>query len=477
LAEKNRYRCYIVERESGAARRSRKTEPGCALEVVQFLEDGVPGWAVETLARTILVETVPDGMKLGAEKTSVTRQGYRQDRRGGISIATEQFYCGSMGQNAAKDELRAAMARTQSNLAMLDKELAAARQREADFARRLAVQENLGKANDARRRRLELDDLIATANEAHHQALDLRRQAERRLFDAVDSLNNFERDCREQRQQLLGRRGDQGEFLDDIRDCQRKLTELNDRRAAIARQLPADQLTERALQRVPPVDELTPKYYAVRNLLEQFREIPQVGAVEVYEHHKAQYDRQRSIYREHEAGLKSWETEFRLAKEKYLVVVDHTIREYRRNVLALSELAGVSADVVLPDLHAQDDSLDQAELLVRIGYDGKRATAIGGAYHSGGQRVVSSLILLMSLATSGGISRGGFFIIDEPFAHLSLERIDDVTRFLDKTQCQFILTSPTTHNVNVFNAARLQLNFRIKRPDDTKAPVPTVIRR
>jgi hypothetical protein len=158
-------------------------------------------------------------------------------------------------------------------------------------------------------------------------------------------------------------------------------------------------------------------------------------------------------------------------------VVDHTIRDYRKNILALSDLAGINSEVILPNLSQYEDNLEQAELQVRFGYDGKKATAIGGSGHSGGQRVVSSLILLMSLATSGGTQRGGFFIIDEPFAHLSLERIDDVSQFLNKTKCQFILTSPTTHNVNVFSAARLQLNFRIKRPDETYAAVPTVIRR
>ena len=158
------------------------------------------------------------------------------------------------------------------------------------------------------------------------------------------------------------------------------------------------------------------------------------------------------------------------------MVVDHTIREYRKNVLSLAEIAGVSTEVVVPNLEDDKAGLENAELLVRFGFDGKRAAEIGGVGHSGGQRVVSSLILLMSLATSGG-QRGGFFIIDEPFAHLSIERIDDVSRFLNQTECQFILTSPTTHNVNVFSAARLQLNFRIKRQDEDFAPIPTVIRR
>lgn len=475
LAERNRYRCYVVERELSTPRR--KAEPGAAIEYVQFLEDGIPVWVVENLSRTILVDSVQDGLRLGSSKTSVTSQGYRQDRRGGISIATEQFYCGSLGQTAQQDDLREAGKRIQSNISMLDGQLSEAKAKQHDLERRLAIQENLGRASEARRRRQEIDEEVSKANEEHHTALEVRRQAEHKLFDAVDELNNFERETREYREFLLTRRGDQSEFLDEIRDQQKRITQLKDQLSTLSTKLGDKNLTDRALREVPELDEITPKYYAVRNLLEQYSEPPEEGAVEVYEHHKAQYERQRKIYREHEEGLKSWETEFRLAKEKYLVVVDHTIREYRKNVLALANLAGVTAEVVLPNLHETDESLDKAELQVRIGFDGKRATAISGAFHSGGQRVVSSLILLMSLATSGGISRGGFFIIDEPFAHLSLERIDDVTRFLDKTQCQFILTSPTTHNVNVFSAARLQLNFRVKAPTARRAPIPTIIRR
>ena len=33
------------------------------------------------------------------------------------------------------------------------------------------------------------------------------------------------------------------------------------------------------------------------------------------------------------------------------------------------------------------------------------------------------------------------------------------------------------HYVNVFSAARLQLNFRVKLPTGTRVPFPTIIRR
>ena len=275
----------------------------------------------------------------------------------------------------------------------------------------------------------------------------------------------------------LERKADQSETMTELEDLQKSITKARKTIVDVEEQLDASQLTDKALKSVQELDELSPRYYAVQALLEEYEEEPDEAAVHVYEHHNKQFEEQQRIYSDHEAGLRNWHNEFQQARQKYVVVVEHTIREYRRNVLLLAELAGVDADIHLPNLHAAEDSLDTAELNVRFGFDGKAASDVRGVSHSGGQRVISSLILLMALATSGGRTGGGFFIIDEPFAHLSIERIDDVTRFLVKTQCQFILTSPTTHNVNVFSAARLQMNFRIKRPGAEFAPIPTIIRR
>ena len=473
LAERNKYRCYIVAPGTKGGMRAPR---GSALEVVNFTEGGAPDWVYENLSRIQLVETVEDGMKR-QDAITVTENGYRQDRRGGVSIAVDTYHCGSLGQSSSKEVLGKEIQDARSEHGQINKAKSDLRMKEQGLLQRIEVQEQLGKVGDAKARLEVIKDELPKANDGHKQALLLKRQAEDKLFAALEELNNYEHELNEHRRVIAERREDQSEYLQDAKDAQDALEKLNRQLARIEENLGTELLTPQALRDVEPVDELTPRFYAVKNLLAEYEEIPDENALHVYEHHKSQYDRQRKIYNEHEDGLRSWETEFRLARQKYLAVVDHTIREYRTNILALSDLAGINSEVIVPNLSHYEENLEQAELQVRFGYDGKKATAIGGSGHSGGQRVVSSLILLMSLATSGGIQRGGFFIIDEPFAHLSLERIDDVSQFLNKTKCQFILTSPTTHNVNVFSAARLQLNFRIKRPDDVYAAVPTVIRR
>ena len=124
-----------------------------------------------------------------------------------------------------------------------------------------------------------------------------------------------------------------------------------------------------------------------------------------------------------------------------------------------------------------DDLIGKAGLEVRIGFDGKKPVAVDDSKLSGGQSVVASLILLMALTMQEGESAAGFFILDEPFAHLSVERIDEVARFLTVTRAQFLITTPTTHNLLVYNPAGLTLNLRKKGATERHAPVPTFLRR
>lgn len=477
LGQQNRYRCYVVANEPDAQANLGSATKDSAATMVDLLIEGIPRWITDNLKRTVLVEDVEDGMRMGGKTVSVTRKGYRQDSRGGVSIAVDRFYCGSLGQSSLKDDLQKEMNDLKSELGSIRKSLTAKRDEEQSLQEAIHLQENVDRIQEAHARMKQLVVEIPDLNTEHKMALELRTQSEHKLIDSLEALSNFERDCGDMSKELVRKRGNQSGHLGELQELQDQVTKLTEQMRSIASKLTEEQVSERALRKVEELDELTPKYYTVKRLLVEFETIPEEGAVEVYDHHKLQYDQQRAIYEQHEIALKKWENEFKMARAKYVIVVDHTIREYRSNVLTLSEVAGIAAEITLPDLKTMESSLDDAELSIRFGFDGKKVANMGASSLSGGQRVVASLVLLMSLATSGGINRGGFFIIDEPFAHLSLERIDDVTQFLTKSHCQFILTSPTTHNVNVFSAAKIQMNFRIKRRGEKFAPVPTVITR
>lgn len=183
--------------------------------------------------------------------------------------------------------------------------------------------------------------------------------------------------------------------------------------------------------------------------------------VEDLEQHVA--DRQREA---HDARVELAE-----CRARYLEVVSSTLVDYRQRAAGIAAAAAVAVDMELPRLADDDRTLDEAGIHVSFGFDGKDPLPLGDASFSGGQQVIAGLILLMAMAETDG---HGFFMLDEPFAHLSIDRIDDVGRFLRATRSQFILTAPTTLDRAQLDPASLLIVLHKKRPDEAFAPVPIV---
>jgi ATPase subunit of ABC transporter with duplicated ATPase domains len=106
---------------------------------------------------------------------------------------------------------------------------------------------------------------------------------------------------------------------------------------------------------------------------------------------------------------------------------------------------------------------------VRFAFDDKGFAGMNDADASGGQQVVKSLILLVALMMEES-RPGGFVFVDEPFAHLDIVNIERVSAFLRATRAQYLLTTPVTHNVGVFDPAFITLVTAKKRPADAWAP-------
>lgn len=169
--------------------------------------------------------------------------------------------------------------------------------------------------------------------------------------------------------------------------------------------------------------------------------------------------------------------ELDLARGDYLRTVNEALQDYRERVLALSTLANVRAEVKLPDLSNDDEALSRAGILVSFAFDeNTEFKSLGDPSFSDGQRVLTGLIVLLAMAEGpndeGG--RGGFFIIDEPFTHLSLDRVDHVGRFLRATQAQFIITAPTLPSRAQLDPVGIVIVTRKKKADERFAPLPMV---
>src|SRR5206468_9463362 len=136
--------------------------------------------------------------------------------------------------------------------------------------------------------------------------------------------------------------------------------------------------------------------------------------------------------RRQEASLA--QSELSECRRRYLEVVEGALQDYRRRAIDLARRADVVVEMEIPRLEEDDRLLDEAGIHSSFGFDGKDPLPLGDSSFSGGQQVVCGLILLMAIAETEG---EGFFLLDEPFAHLSLDRVDDVGRFLRSTRSQF----------------------------------------
>jgi chromosome segregation ATPase len=157
------------------------------------------------------------------------------------------------------------------------------------------------------------------------------------------------------------------------------------------------------------------------------------------------------------------------AREQYIAVLKHTVSRYVKNLKVLGDLVGIKVDNEPVALDNNDLSLAQAGLAVRFNFDDKGFMGMNDGDASGGQQVMKSLILLVALMMEES-RPGGFVFIDEPFAHLDIVNIERVAKFLKATRAQYLLTTPVTHNVNVYDPSMLTLVTFKKKPDDPWAP-------
>ena len=152
------------------------------------------------------------------------------------------------------------------------------------------------------------------------------------------------------------------------------------------------------------------------------------------------------------------------ARGAYIERLRYTIKTYTKNIKELGELAGIDVQADPVRLENDDVQLAQAGLHVRFKFDGKDQIGMNDGEASGGQQVMKSLVLLIGLLKSEEGS-GGFVFIDEPFAHLDIRNIQLVGEFLKNTDAQYLMTTPLTHNTDVYDPSELTLITSKKKKD------------
>jgi chromosome segregation ATPase len=478
LGETHRYRYFIVaERGQTAVPAPR----GSALSVVELAPE-VPDWIRRQLAGVQLVDNVAAGQALPPGTTFLTRDGFMRERRGGrsIAVADGDFVLGTAGRQRRLRHLQAEAARHQAAIDALQEDIRAVEAERQSLERRLAAQrlrlEYAERAKDHARLRQEYAAVCAALEE-----LIVAHAAEQQRFDRLRRAHTAairrESECR-QHQQLL--RTQLQQEAEELRR-QRAAFWMKNRQRRLLRQHLAPQW--RTPEAIAEFLRTFGSRQGVERDLERLRRELAEGEWEtdptlIHRRDKLAADHQQQA-ESLERKRQEWEETKRVAdnaRRAYIGVLRQTVAFYEDNLHHLGRLAGVGVEVVRPQLREDDEELAQAGLEVRWNFDGKGYIGLDDGQASGGQQVIKSLILLIGLMMDDR-SEGGFVFIDEPFAHLDVLNIDRVAQFLEATRAQYIITSPNTHNLNIYRPASLCIVTHKKRPGERFAAIPTHLRR
>lgn len=460
LGEKLRYRHFIVPDcvTAGLAPR------GSLLEVVRFNKP-VPEWLLRTLERTRRVEDAAEGGKLPRGEDWITRQGYLRERRGGRYAAPEQARFGRARLEALREQragIEKALAPLRVQLSELTGRLRAQQARLAgvDAAAQLAA-----RAEEFAEARQQYEALVQRRRAIPvFEAQQERERADQAVADAQRELQRLEF-----RLQTLDREIAQKENRAGREEQFRRLQALRQN----LRRLPRGWCDKEANQK------LADEWRDTTNIDRRIDEIERRFNEETWETDETVVmlrDKIRDDYQRMERDLDTRRRDNEMARnqtdaarEQYIAVLRHTVNRYVKNTRTLGDLAGIKVEHEAVALENNDLSLAQAGLAVRFNFDDKGFMGMNDGDASGGQQVMKSLILLVALMMEES-RPGGFVFIDEPFAHLDIVNIERVAKFLKATRAQYLLTTPVTHNVNVYDPSMLTLVTFKKKPDEPWAP-------
>lgn len=454
---------------------------GSVLEIARFTGDA-PAWLTAWLNRVQRVEDAAAGAKLDAQQDWITRTGYHRERRGArhSGVAARDF---RFGEAARRTQLKA----LEEDCAELRIELD-----------QLATEEKTLLADISRDQAVVLG--VNAAAMLASRAEEYAAAAARLVTEQADEreTNAAHQSAMEEEGRLRGEQGrlseEKRQIEDALRhgqntlaDAQRQIyAQAEEQQKRIEREgqvrsgMPAAWLDEQALE------NLLAEHNSLKNVEFRISQVQQKIEQGQWETDATVIARRDKLAEDVQAKRERVETsrlQCNRAKKitedtrgEYLNVLRATVRTYGKHLRELGLKAGIEVDYEMPHLTNDDVALAQAGLLVRFNFDQKGMIGMNDGEASGGQQVMKSLILLIAL-TMEADRPGGFVFIDEPFAHLDVMNIDRVAAFLRATQAQYLITTPSTHNINVFSPVQLTLVTQKKRPGERWAPPVAMLRR
>lgn len=474
LAEKERYRHFIVP----DCVKAHEPKNQSLLSVVKF-SGLAPEWLIDQLSRITRVESVEEGAKLGNIEEWITPEAYHKERRGGRSLFVEasRYRFGSAGKTSRMDaiqknlpnleaeedkytlqisKLASETSALKARLAGVDavKELSA-RTEEFDEAARSAV--------PLRAERLEVGSRLGELQGLMKNATVARTKADTAWQSARMSLSEAEAGMRLNFKRQMEQRSDHARAMLALR---RQWRHLPGAWRRPARRLALVQQHQNAHQvdlRIASLQSSLARddWELDATVIDQYARLNEQLSNRKSETEERRYQNNRAI----EATAN--------ARGAYIERLRYTIKTYSSNIKELGALANIDVHVEPVKLENDDLLLSQAGLQVRFKFDGKGPIGLNDGEASGGQQVMKSLVLLIGLLKSEDGS-GGFVFIDEPFAHLDIRNIQLVGEFLKNTDAQYLMTTPLTHNTDVYDPSDLTL-ITSKKKKDTQWAQPIFV--
>ncbi|MGW8390276.1 ATP-binding protein [Pseudoduganella sp. HUAS MS19] len=474
LAEKERYRHFIVP----DCVKAHEPKNQSLLSVVKF-SGLAPEWLIDQLSRITRVESVEEGAKLGNIEEWITPEAYHKERRGGRSLFVEasRYRFGSAGKTSRMDaiqknlpnleaeedkytlqisKLASETSALKARLAGVDavKELSA-RTEEFDEAARSAV--------PLRAERLEVGSRLGELQGLMKNATVTRTKADTAWQSARMSLSEAEAGMRLNFKRQMEQRSDHARAMLALR---RQWRHLPGAWRRPARRLALVQQHQNAHQvdlRIASLQSSLARddWELDATVIDQYARLNEQLSNRKTETEERRYQNNRAI----EATAN--------ARGAYIERLRYTIKTYSSNIKELGALANIDVHVEPVKLENDDLLLAQAGLQVRFKFDGKGPIGLNDGEASGGQQVMKSLVLLIGLLKSEDGS-GGFVFIDEPFAHLDIRNIQLVGEFLKNTDAQYLMTTPLTHNTDVYDPSDLTL-ITSKKKKDTQWAQPIFV--
>lgn len=457
LGECMKYRHFVVSERTPMP----KPDIGSLLEIVSFNKPPTM-WIVDLLNRIQRVETVDEGNRLPLDTAWVTREGYFRERRGGrfVGIGKRDFKFGEAARKNVCDELEEILKNHAKRERALQDESSA-------LSRRISEIHALIEGVDAAR---QLEALSAECTLAEKRFPELAKQAHEAAV-ALEESKTIHKQVQGKHVELqIAKAGTSGELKSERESLSREDNEVKGLRRQHAdkifdyrqrrRQMPSEWYSRRAIielrEKYESSDAVKRDISRLKERLEQGTWIVDEQVVAIKEKLQVDHDHLEETIKARRIHHNRHMSATNDARDSYINVLRATVRQYSRNVRKLGELAGIGVEIEPPHLVNDDVALTQAGLNVKFNFDQKGMIGLNDGEASGGQQVMKSLILLIGLLMDEN-RLGGFVFIDEPFAHLDVFNIDKVGAFLESTQAQYVLTTPNTHNVNVFTTSDLTL--------------------